>query len=235
MLRSCVTPGRLGRVLGLLATSAAVLTAALIAGCSQAHVPAVEITPRAEWADAAPIQDRLVEQTPERLTVHHAGVMDTGDKPGDVKMRGLLHYSLEQKPWGDVPYHFVIDRNGHIWEGRALRYAPDTNTGYDVTGHVGICVNGDLTRQPLRECQYRALVDLLVKLSAELNIPDDRIAGHMDYSPGKTDCPGVLEQYIRDDTLRNDVKAVRAGRSYAFADKAYDRAALSKVANKSGK
>lgn len=198
----------------------------LLTGCSQSHVPAVEITPRSAWANADPLADRLVEHTPQRLTIHHAGVMDTGDRPGEEKMRGLLHFSLKEKPWGDVPYHYVIDRQGHIWEGRALRFAPDTNTGYDVTGHIGICVNGDLTKQPLLECQYRALVDLLVKLAADLQIPDDRIAGHMDFSPGKTDCPGALEHYLRDGTLLENMRAVRRGKRYDFTAKAFDRAAL---------
>lgn len=194
-----------------------------LCGCARDHIPDVAIVPRAEWADRAPIAERLVEQTPVRLTVHHAGVFDDGSVPGDEKMRRLLRFSLRDKPWGDVPYHYVIDRQGQVFAGRDLRYAPDTNTGYDVDGHVGICVEGDLTKQPLLEAQYRSLVDLLVKLTAELKIPDRAIAGHMDYSPGKTDCPAVLEQYIRDGTLLRDMRAVRRGQAYSFEAREYGR------------
>jgi hypothetical protein len=182
----------------------------------------VDITPRTTWASADPIADRLRTHTPKYLTIHHAGVKDDGSVPGDEKMRRLYRFSVKDKPWGDVPYHYVIDRQGHVFEGRSLRFAPDTNTGYDVMGHIGICVNGDLTTQPLEESQYRSLVDLLAKLSAELNIADTRIAGHRDYSPGKTDCPGVLEQYIRDGTLLEHLQAARKGRTFSFELKTYD-------------
>jgi len=187
-----------------------------VTGCTSHQVPTVRITPRSDWADSEPIAARLTRQSPDRLTIHHAGVFDDGKTPGDQKMRNLLRFSLRDKPWGDVPYHFIIDRAGRIWEGRALHFAPDTNTGYDVAGHVGICVNGDLTRQPPLESQYRALVNLLVKLSADLNISDDRIAGHMDFSPGKTSCPGSLEQFIRDGTLHRNLAAVRRGKVFEF-------------------
>lgn len=189
---------------------------AVLTGCSENRVPDVEIVPRAEWADTDPLFERLVKHTPKRLTIHHAGVMDDGSVPGDEKLRRLLRFSLKQKPWGDVPYHYVIDRSGRIRAARSMTYAPDTNTGYDVIGHITICVNGDLTKQPLLEPQYRALVDLLVRLSAELSIPDDQIAGHMDYSPGKTTCPGSLESYIKNGWLLEDMGQVRRGADYDF-------------------
>ncbi|MHC4064040.1 MAG: peptidoglycan recognition protein family protein, partial [Planctomycetota bacterium] len=195
--------------------------------CAARRVPVVQTTPRTVWADADPIADRLTPHTPQYLTIHHAGVKDDGTVPGDEKMRRLLRFSLNDKTWGDVPYHFVIDRQGHVWEGRSVQFAPDTNTGYNVDGHIGICVNGELTSQPLHESQYRSLIDLLAKLSFELDIPDGRIAGHMDYSPGKTDCPGVLEHYIRDGTILGHVRAVRNGRSFSFEPRAYDADVLS--------
>lgn len=188
----------------------------LTSGCAGHHVPDIQIVPRSQWADTDPVLERLVEHTPQRLTIHHAGVMDDGTVAGDEVMRRLLRFSLEQKPWGDVPYHFIIDRTGCIRAGRAMKYAPDTNTGYDVEGHIGICVNGDLTRQPLIESQYRSLVDLLVKLSADLDVSNDRIAGHMDYSPGKTACPGSLETYIKNGWLLEDMERVRLNLEYQF-------------------
>ncbi len=178
--------------------------------------PRPVITPRSDWADREPFLDRLREHTPRRLTVHHAGVKDDGATPGPQKMRGLLRFSLMDKPWGDVPYHFVIDRQGDIFAGRDLGYAPDTNTGYDVNGHVGICVNGDLTTQPLLEPQYRALIALLAWLSADLHIPDTDIAGHMDVSPGTTNCPGVLKAYIHSGRLLEDLHNYRTTGTFTF-------------------
>ncbi|MCB9850980.1 MAG: N-acetylmuramoyl-L-alanine amidase [Phycisphaerales bacterium] len=190
-----------------------------VTGCAHDRIPNVQITPRSEWAKAEPVAERLHTHTPKYLTVHHAGVKDDGLVPGDEQMRRLYTFSVNEKPWGDVPYHYVIDRRGKVFEGRLTKFAPDTNTGYDVNGHICVCVKGDLTTQPLLEAQYRSLVDLLVKLAAEYDIPDSRVAGHMDYSPGKTDCPGVLEQYIKDGTLLRDMAAVRGGHTFTFEAK----------------
>jgi hypothetical protein len=195
----------------------------MLAGCSNVHVPDVQIVARADWAkaDDTPVMERLVEHESNRLTIHHAGVMDDGSVAGDEKMRRLFNFSVKQRPWGDVPYHFVIDRTGCIREGRDLKYAPDTNTSYDTRSHLGICVNGDLTKQPLMESQYRSLVDLMVKLAADLDIPNDRIAGHMDFAPGETTCPGVLENYIKNGWLIEDMESVRTGKPYEFRESEY--------------
>ncbi len=200
-----------------------VVAVAALAGCSNTKLPDVQIVSRTEWAgeDDVPMIERFVEHTPERLTVHHAGVVDDGSLTGDEKMRRLFNFSVKQRPWGDVPYHFVIDRTGCIREGRDMKYAPDTNTSYDVNTHICICVNGDLTKQPLLEAQYRSLVYLLVKLAADLDIPNDRIAGHKDYAPGETTCPGVLANYIHNGWLVEDMESVRSGKDFEFRESQY--------------
>ncbi len=202
---------------------ALMLGSGMLAGCSGARIPDVQIVSRADWAgpDATPEMERFVEHDPDRLAVHHAGVMDDGSAAGPEKMRRLFKFSVNQRPWGDVPYHFVIDRTGCIREGRELKYAADTNTSYDTRGHICICVNGDLTKQPLMESQYRALVGLLVKLAADLDVPNDRIAGHRDAAPGETTCPGVLENYIENGWLIEDMESVRAGKPYEFRKSEY--------------
>ncbi len=209
-----------------LALIAVVFGSGMLVGCSGVHVPDVQIVARADWAgpDDNPVMERFVEHEPDRLTIHHAGVKDDGSVAGDEKMRRLYRFSVKQRPWADIPYHYVIDRVGCIREGRELKYAPDTNTTYDTRGHICICVNGDLTKQPLMESQYRSLVDLLVMLAADLDIPNDRIVGHRDAAPGETSCPGVLENYINNGWLIEDMESVRAGRPYEFRKSEYVKA-----------
>lgn len=176
--------------------------------------PAMEIVPRATWSDRPAMTERLKTHKPRLLTIHHAGVVDDGKTPGEQKMKGLLRFSQQEKKWGDVPYHFIIDRSGRVFEGRDLQFAPDTNTDYNVDGHIGICLNGDFTRQPVREEQYRALVGLLGQLAATLKIPDEGIATHQDYA--RTACPGSLAALVRDGTLRRNLAAWRAGQDFPF-------------------
>ena len=78
-------------------TGCGVFTFALLlaglSGCEARRVPAVEITPRMEWANADPIADRLTTHTPNYLTIHHAGVKDDGSVPGNEKMRRLYRFA----------------------------------------------------------------------------------------------------------------------------------------------
>ena len=95
--------------------------------------------------------------------------------------------------WSDIGYHFVIEKDGTVVEGRPL-----TKTGAHVGGHnkdnIGICYVGGLSndKQPIDDmngAQHASAVGLLRRLQKQFNIPDDKVFGHCDF-PGVTKtCP----------------------------------------------
>lgn len=125
--------------------------------------------------------------TLDRITLHHTGGKFYG---GDVAafIRGLQSWSKRARGWVDIPYHYLIDLEGKIYEARPLEFVGDTATEYDPTGHALISVMGDYNVQEINEAQLGAIVDLASWLCYEYSIPPEFIRGHRDYA--HTWCPG---------------------------------------------
>jgi N-acetylmuramoyl-L-alanine amidase len=169
-----------------------------------------------EWgSDPLPIpQER--KHTPKFITVHHAGVIwKAGNDPYE-KIRGLQAWgkkSVEDggKGWPDVPYHFLIAPDGRIFEGRPIEYEPETNTDYDVRGHIGVQLWGNFQEQRVSPQQAASAVRLVAWLSQEYGVDDALIRGHRDVAEG-TSCPGAdFYRYLQDGQFLGWVDRVRAG------------------------
>jgi N-acetyl-anhydromuramyl-L-alanine amidase AmpD len=161
-----------------------------------------------DWGGVAGDSTLMKNHKIEHITIHHAGVIDDGSKSGVQKMKDLQTFSLEEKGWGDVPYHFVIDLQGRLYEGRDVKYAGDTNTNYDPTGHLLICVNGNYEEQQVTSESYETLVHFTAKMAETYSIPVEKIKTHRDYATD-TVCPGRnLYAYFQSGVFLRDVKVL---------------------------
>jgi hypothetical protein len=148
---------------------------------------------------------------PHRIT--HVTLHHTGDSrplmPGDdpvARLRGLQSWGASDRNWWDVPYHFLLDLDGHIYEGRDYHFMGETNTTYDPGGHFLISVIGNYERQEPTQAQLDAIADLMAWALTEFNLPLDRLGGHYNYAT--TGCPGKnLKKYLEDGTFRRMVAA----------------------------
>lgn len=163
------------------------------------------IVKRAEWG-WQPLEHGLPEQEISKITIHHGGVDFPPDKDPVEHLVNLQKWSRsDEKNWIDIPYHFMIDLEGKIYETRPINYPGATNTEYDPTGHALICVMGNYENQTLSEQQLVSLIKMCVYLVQRFNVPVDDIAGHKDYS-AITACPGKdIYKYLEDGTIRNRV------------------------------
>ena len=82
----------------------------------------------------------------------------------------------------------MIDRNGHIYQGRPYTAVGDTRTSYDPTGHLLIAVKGNFEEQELTEPQLESLTAMLAWGVSEFEVPPTEITGHRDWAA--TACPG---------------------------------------------
>lgn len=154
------------------------------------------IMSRAEWK-AKPATAGLIPQSPSSIVVHHTGVAQNSKIGLDRKLQNLQSFSQSRAPvgsrmkppWPDIPYHFYIDMAGRIGEARAPGYRGDSNTRYDLDGHIQVVVEGDFEKEKPSKAQLEALANTLLWLSARWNIPVERIATHKDKA--ETDCPGL--------------------------------------------
>ena len=123
------------------------------------------------------------------------------------KLRALQTWGARDRNWWDVPYHFLLDLDGRIYEGRDWRYMGETNTTYDPTGHFLISVIGNYGRQEPTAAQLSSIADLMAWALDEFDLPLDRIGGHYNYA-SNTGCPGThLRKYLEDGTFRRMVAA----------------------------
>ncbi|MCE2939173.1 MAG: peptidoglycan recognition family protein [Armatimonadota bacterium] len=154
---------------------------------------------REEWGAKPPVLP-MEPHTITRITIHHTGVKQTAQRDFGDKLRGLQAWSQREdqlaggrtKPqWTDIPYHYYIDWSGRIAEARPVELPGDTNTSYDVRGHLLIVVEGLFPEDTLHEPQRKTLYQLTSYLAREHKVFPHAIKGHVDFAPGETDCPGA--------------------------------------------
>lgn len=115
-------------------------------------------------------------------------------KTGTVE--SIRNYHVKVKGWSDIGYHFVIEQDGTLKDGRPIEQVGAHCKGAN-TCSVGICLVG---KTSFTVDQYATLGSLLSSL--ELQYPRiTRIKGHREFSSakkqGKT-CPSdEIMQYLR--------------------------------------
>lgn len=149
---------------------------------------------RAEWGST----DSLVEShrhTISYITIHHGGEIFEDEKDTYTYLKNLQSWSRSDRKWMDVPYHYIIDRKGRVFEGRPLEYRGDTNTSYDPTGHALIVLLGNFEEQEVYEVQISSLKIVTEYLANQESVSADKIKTHKDYA--ETLCPGKkLSEYL---------------------------------------
>lgn len=108
------------------------------------------------------------------------------------KVNEIRRWHREDRGWSDIGYHYLIDRDGTVAEGR-----PVARAGAHVLGHnattIGVCLIGghgaaarDVFDEHFTYSQSRALFALLRRLrDAHGRVP---VSGHNDYAA--KGCPG---------------------------------------------
>ncbi|MGH7638738.1 MAG: peptidoglycan recognition protein family protein [Gemmatimonadaceae bacterium] len=186
------------------------------AGLTAIEIGTIASLPREVIASDSAGGAALRLRIPHRIThvtLHHTGSAEPlrPDEDPAAKLRGLQSWGANARNWWDVPYHFLIDLQGRVYEGRDWRYMGETNTTYDPSGHFLISVIGNYGRQESTPAQIQAIADLMAWAIDRFDLPLDRIGGHYNYA--ETSCPGQhLRKYLEDGTFRRMV-AERVGRS----------------------
>lgn len=135
-----------------------------------------------QWGARKPTKP-FTTHTLVRITLHHEGVIFDGSLPAPRYLRAVQRWSMDDRGWPDLPYHYLLDLQGVIYMGRPVTAVGDTNTMYDPTGHALIAVLGQYDQQRPNQAQLNAVVRLMAWLSSAFTIPLTHIAGHRDFIP----------------------------------------------------
>lgn len=144
--------------------------------------------PRSSWSGQSIDVSNIDPMQPiYRITVHHSG--DAEDALGDpAEHLRLFERVHKSKGWACIGYHFVVSRDGTVYEARPIKYQGAHATGDNNIGNIGICLMGNFDNRPIPAAQRKALEETIARLRKRYGIARDALFGHRDFKT--TDCPG---------------------------------------------
>jgi peptidoglycan hydrolase-like amidase len=166
------------------------------------HVMQTPDGERLRWA-----QD--YSQDIDLLVVHHTAMKVTGDaRSGEERIRALYAYHANNRGWGDIGYHYLVDESGQIYEGKAGgKYVVGGHAYCNNIGTIGIALLGNFEVEQPTQQQMKSLQWLLGWLGDTYDVPLagkvkfhgktlTTIVGHRDLL--STDCPGTRAYEVLD-------------------------------------
>lgn len=169
--------------------------------------------------------------------VQGIAVMDTGaDYDGISSLTYLTNlldsYQTQDEDKGDLPCHFFVDLDGHVYSGRNIispgeihigdpfllrmdnvdkrtaltaRLNRKTKPVYDIDGYILICVLGDYDNQLLTEEQEKGLYQTIAYLVYQHNIALERIYGLQKFIPESQNPGFYLQNYLQTTILTKNI------------------------------
>lgn len=167
------------------------------------------VIPRSRWATAGPDMGDINPMLPiKSLTIHHEGwePFVTSD-PEETALRidrvRVAHRNAKGGGYADIGYHYIIDREGRVWEGRSLKFQGAHVKNHNE-GNIGIMCLGNFEEQNPTERQLAGLARQVKAVMAKHRIPLKRVYTHREWPDAQTLCPGrSLQSWI----TRNRSKA----------------------------
>ena len=102
----------------------------------------------------------------------------------DVKMETIKSWHVKGNGWSDIGYHFVIELDGAVKNGRPLHRSGAHTKGHNATS-IGVCYVGgiDKDKKPKdtrTEAQRKAMDQLIADL--KMDHPTASVHGHNEFS-----------------------------------------------------
>ena len=124
-----------------------------------------------------------------RITVHHTselpGMTTNHDRSTVLNIQRLHH----GHGWADIGYHFLVGRDGRVYEGRSLRAQGAHAGNNELNQHnLGIALIGDFMTQLPNRAQLDTLSKMITHYQSTYRISSQRVYGHRDLKA--TLCPG---------------------------------------------
>ena len=150
-----------------------------------------KLLPRSAWAHGRPVPTRMNRMSSIRfITLHHDGMdpfFATDRATVAAHLEGIrrLH---RRKGWGDIGYHFAVDRAGRVWEARPLNWQGAHVKDHNP-GNIGIVVLGNFEQQQPSAAQLNGVCLHVSTLMRVYNVPLNRVHTHQEWG-SPTACPG---------------------------------------------
>lgn len=148
-----------------------------------------ELVPRSAWTSEPVGPNHVLMDKVQRITVHHTDEHGGMEGKSDLEVvRMIERYHREQKKWAAIGYHYLVGKDGKIYEGRPVKFQ-GAHCG-DNANNLGISVIGDCHRNLPNAKQLKALKAFLDDKRARFDVSRGKVYGHRDIRP--TICPGDM-------------------------------------------
>lgn len=146
------------------------------------------VVPRRAWTSQGVKKNHNAMGTISRITVHHTGEHGNWAELPDVEIvQRIEKYHRNEKDWAAIGYHFLVGKDGKIYEGRPAQYQ-GAHTSTQNENNLGISVIGDFMKQQPSTRQLNALKAFLDDKRKEYGVGRGRCYGHRDLHASL--CPG---------------------------------------------
>ena len=149
----------------------------------------ITVVPRSKWAKL-PIKGNIDAMgRVNKITVHHTSEASALKTMTDLEfIRAVEQYHRDNKKWACIAYHYVIGRDGTVYEGRPVRFQGAHAHSHNPN-NLGIAMMGDFDKVLPNPKQLQSLDRLLGALRAKYNLPPRMVYGHRHLC--QTECPGT--------------------------------------------
>lgn len=168
----------------------------------------VNIISRTAWGAYAADPSKLTTTpTLNGITFHHSS--NTADGAAEVLRIQDMHMQISAiywpRPgdgWGDIGYHYIMDKAGNVYQGRDPEATPGKIDGpYTLGSHVennntasgiGICVLGDYEgAEAFPASRQKSLEKAITAIARRYKLTSDKVSYHQARAiTNPTECPG---------------------------------------------
>jgi hypothetical protein len=155
------------------------------------------VIPRATWTRQSVIRSLANPMNGvSRITIHHDALPSQSLRTQSDAIARLnsVRQSHLREGWADIGYHYVIDPQGRVWEGRPLSFQ-GAHVKDNNEHNIGVMCMGNFDQQRPSSNQIASLDGFVSVLMRRHRIPPNRVYTHQEIMP--TRCPGRnLQNYM---------------------------------------
>ncbi|EDM26249.1 prophage LambdaCh01, N-acetylmuramoyl-L-alanine amidase [Lentisphaera araneosa HTCC2155] len=154
----------------------------------------VRIVPRTSWCKMQMKSNVNPMGHIAKITVHHTTAPKNLAKMSDIQYLNIIEKSHQERGYASIGYHYVIGRDGTIYQGRPVKYQGAHVSGAN-SNNIGVSLIGDFNKKLPNSSQLKALETMLGYLRKKYQLPATKVYGHKHL--GKSQCPGIqLEKWL---------------------------------------
>lgn len=117
----------------------------------------------------------------------------------DIKMETIKSWHVKGRGWRDIGYHFIIELDGSIRNGRDVQLVGAHTLG-ENSNSIGICYIGGLgldkkAKDTRTEAQKKSLIELITSLKSVYK--EATVHGHNEFSSKSCPCFDVQKEFAK--------------------------------------